>query len=449
MDGRVFAYLAAICLGTAVAFGLAPALHVSKTNVNEVLKEGGRGAGGAFRARRWTSVLLVTELALTLVLLAGAGFMMRSFLALYRFDIGVDTAHVTTMRLTLSGQKYATPETRLAFYRRLEERLAAISSFPAAAIASNFPMAGGAPRLLAIEGRPAEAGQTLPTVVTILVGRSYFDLFKLPIRGRAFTDVDGAVGQEVAIVNERIAAMYFPNEDPIGRRIRLTIPDDSSSTATTTPWATIVGVTKNVRQTNPQDNPDPNPVVYRPYRADPVAGMGLLVRAPGDAAAVTPVLREEVRALDADLPLFFIQTIDENLALQRWPYRVFGTMFAIFAFVALVLSAVGLYAVTAYSVTQRTQEIGVRMALGAQADQVLWLFLRQAVLKLGMGLAIGLAGALGVGILLRTFLVGTGSRDPLTLASIALMLAAVSLGACYWPARRATRLDPVRALRYE
>jgi putative ABC transport system permease protein len=449
MDGRVFAYLAAICLGTAVAFGLAPALHVSKTNVNEVLKEGGRGAGGAFRARRWTSVLLVTELALTLVLLAGAGFMMRSFLALYRFDVGVDTAHVTTMRLNLSGQKYSTPEARLAFYRRLEERLAAISSFPSATIASTFPMAGGAPRLFAIEGRPVEAGQTPPTVVTLLTGRTYFDLFKLPIRGRAFTDADGAAGQEVAIVNERIVAMYFPNEDPIGRRIRLTIPDDSSAASVAPPWATIVGVTKNVRQTNPQDNPDPNPVVYRPYRADPIGAMTLLVRAPGDAAAVTPVLREEVRALDADLPLFFIQTIDENLALQRWPYRIFGSMFAIFAFVALVLSAVGLYAVTAYSVAQRTQEIGVRMALGAQEAQVLWLFLRQAVVKLAIGLAIGLAGAFGVGILLRSFLVGTGSRDPITLASIALMLAAVSLGACYWPARRATRLDPATALRYE
>ncbi len=390
----------------------------------------------------------MTELALTLVLLAGAGFMMRSFLALYRFDIGVDTAHVTTMRLTLSGQKYSTPEQRLAFFRRLEERLAAIASLPAATIASNFPMAGGAPRQFAIEGRPAEAGQPLPTVVTLLVGRSYFDLFKLPIRGRAFTDADGAAGQEVAIVNDRIVAMYFPNEDPIGRRIRLTIPDDSAS-AGTAPWATIVGVTKNVRQTNPQDSPDPNAVVYRPYRADPVAGMALLVRAPGDAAAVTPVLREEVRALDADLPLFFIQTIDENLAVQRWPYRVFGTMFALFAFIALVLSAVGLYAVTAYSVTQRTQEVGVRMALGAQATQVLWLFLRQAVIKLAMGLAIGLAGAFGVGLLLRSFLVGTGSRDPFTLASIALMLAAVSLAACYWPARRATRLDPVTALRYE
>ncbi|MGB7219817.1 MAG: ABC transporter permease [Vicinamibacterales bacterium] len=449
MDARVFAYLAAVCLGTAVAFGLAPALHISKTNVNEVLKEGGRGSGGALRARRWTSVLLVAELALTLVLLSGAAFMMRSFLALYRLDLGVSTANVTTMRFGLPNQKYPTPESRLAFYQRLEERLSAIQSLPSVTIASTIPMGGGAPRLLALEGQGANAGETLPTVVTLLTGSRYFEVFALPVRGRTFTAADGAVGQEVVIINQRLAGMYFPNEDPIGRRIRLTIPDDTSG-APAPPFATIVGVvTTNVRQRNPQDNPDPDPIVYRPYRADPIGGMALIVRTQGDPAAATSLLREEVRALDSDLPLFNIETLDRTLAVQRWPYRVFGTMFAVFAFIALVLSAVGLYAVTAYSVTQRTQEIGVRMALGAQEGQVLWLFLRQAVVKLAIGLAIGLAGAFGVGVLLRTFLVQTGSRDPVTLASIALVLTAVSLAACYWPAHRATRLDPVTALRCE
>jgi len=212
--------------------------------------------------------------------------------------------------------------------------------------------------------------------------------------------------------------------------------------------ATIVGIVPTVRQRNFQD-PDPDPVVYLPYRADPPLFATLVVRAAGDPTQITAVVREEMRVIEPDLPLFNILTMDQFLAQQRWTFRVFGSMFAIFAAIALVLSAVGLYAVTAYSVTQRTAELGVRMALGAQPAQVMWLVLRRALVQLAIGLPLGLAGAFGVGRLLQTLLVQTSAHDPATIGSIAVLMIAVSLVACMWPARRATQLDPVSALRYE
>jgi len=446
MDGRVFAFFAAICLATGVIFGLAPALHISRTDINEVLKEsGGRSGSGGIRARRWTGALIVVEVALTLVLLAGAGYMMRSFLTLYRLDVGVETSRLLTLNMVLPDRKYPTPEQRAAFYHRLDERLAAIGSIRGGTIATNAPAGGGQQYRLAIDGRPTPAGEQPPQVGRVVVGPRYFDAVGLTLRrGRVFADTDGTTGHEVAIVNQRFATMHFANEDPIGRRIKLaTDPPASPEPA----WMTIVGVTPNVRQRSLQE-PDPDPVVYVPYRSAPLPFMMMIVRAQGQPGSLASTLREEVRALDADLPLFGIRTLDESLAQQRWPFRVFGTMFAMFATIALVLSAVGLYAITAYSVAQRTQEIGVRMALGAQAPQVWWLVIRRSLVQLAAGLAIGIAGAFGVGALLRSIVLGS-ANDPLTLVAIATLFVGVSLAACFWPARRATRLDPVSALRYE
>ena len=452
MDWRVFSFFAAVCLGTGVIFGLAPALHVSKTDVNEVLKEGGgRSGSGGSRARRWTSALIIAELALTLVLLSGAGLMMRSFLNLYRMDIGVDTSHLLTMRLALPDQKYPTPEQRRAFYDQLDERLAGISGIEAATIVTNMPMGGAAQRLLAIDGREPAAGQQAPTVSQVAIGSRHFETLGLRLaRGRMFNEVDGTAGHETAIVNQAFAAMHFGNEDPIGRRIRLT-PDGPARPDTPAPIsATIVGVAPIVRHRlqNIQDG-TPEPVAYVPLRSQAPIGAFLMIRAQGDAASLTALLREEVRTLDPDLPLFSILTMDQQIAQQRWPYRIFGTMFAIFALIAVVLSAVGLYAVTAYSVAQRTQEIGVRMALGAQASQVWWLILKRGLVQLAIALPIGLAGAVGVGKLLASLLIQTGSGDVATLGFIAALMIVVSIAACLWPARRATRLDPVAALRDE
>ena len=453
MDRSVFAYLAAICLGTGVIFGLAPALHISKTDVNEILKEGGRSGTAGVRARRWTGALMIGELALTVVLLAGAGFMMRNFLTLYRQDIGVDTSRLLVMQLALPERKYPAVEQRLAFYQRIEDRLKANARIEGVTITSNPPMQGGFLRRLTLDGKPLEQGQQAPNVTMVTVDPRYFETIGLPlIRGRALTDEDGMSGRESAVINQRFAQLHFPNEDPIGRRIVLNMDLQGGAAPTggipVSLTATVVGIAPNVRQRAIAE-PDPDAVAYMPFRTDPRAFMTLLVRSQGDPNAMSPLLREEVRAIDADLPLFGIRTMDASLAQQRWPFRVFGTMFAIFAFIALALSAVGLYAVTAYSVTQRTQEIGVRMALGAQGNQVAWLFLRRSFMQLAIGLTLGIGGAFGVGKLFAStqLLIQTSERDPVTIGGIAALLAVVAVAACLWPARRATQLDPLIALR--
>jgi predicted permease len=451
MDGAVYVFFAVVCLGTGVVFGLAPALHLSKTNLTDVLKEGGRSGTGGVGARRWTSALMVVELALTLVLLAGAGFMTRSFLALYSMDLGVETKSLMMAQLALPGAKYRTGDDRAAFIKRVDDRLAGISTIESATTTTNVPAGGGSLRQLSVEGRPPSPGDRPPLVTLLSTGPRYFDVLGVRLlRGRMFTDAEGAPGHESVVVNQRLAAMHFAGEDPIGRRIRLA-PDNPGGAPGDAPVSfTIVGVAPSIRQRNAQAFDD-DPIVYIPHQTntDQPRGTTLLVRTHGDPGKIAPILREEIRSMDPDMPVFNIRTLDEFLSRQRWLPGVFGTMFAIFAGIALLLSAVGLYAVTAYSVMQRTQEIGIRVALGAQAGQVVWLILRRAMVHLTIGLTVGMAGALGVGRLLESLLFQTSARDPLTIVSIGGLMIAVSIAACLWPARRATRLDPVSALRYE
>jgi putative ABC transport system permease protein len=454
MDGNVIAFFALVCLGTGIIFGLAPALHASKTDVNEILKEGGRSGTAGVRARRMTGVLMVAELVLTVVLLAGAGFMMRNFLTMYRLDLGVDTSKLLVTALALPERKYPSLEQRLAFYERLEERLKSNPRIENVTVTSNIPLQGGFLRKLEIDGKPLDQGQQAPNVTMLTVDPRYFRTIGLSLqRGRDLTDEDGRTGREpAAIVNQRFAALHFPSEDPIGRRIKLSIdlqggaPPQGGIPLSLT--ATIVGIVPNLRQRDFQ-LPDPDPIAYLPFRLDPRGFMNLIVRTAGDPNLMTPILREEVQAIDADLPLFNIRTMDAQLAQARWPFRIFGTMFAIFALIALVLSAVGLYAVTAYAVSQRTQEIGVRMALGAQGNEVAWLFLRRSMIQLGIGLTLGIAGAFGVGTLFSQtqLLIQNRASDPITLGGIAILLGVVASIACFVPAKRATKLDPLIALR--
>jgi len=446
MDRTVFAFVAATCLGSSVLFGLAPALHISRTNVNDVLKESARTAGAGLRVRRWTAALMIGELALALVLLSGAGLLVRSFVMQYTTNLVLDTRHLVTARILLPPQKYATPEARKAFFERLDERLAARHGMAEAAVAGDIPLAPlfSASRTLAIEGRLDEKP---PSVSCVYVGTHYFDALALRlIQGRPFTVADGGAGQDIAIVSQQFATTFLPNENPLGRRIRLV---STNAQRTATPWLTIVGVMPTIPGVG-HANVDP-PLAYVPLRVDPEPSrfVSVIVRSDAGLAAIAAWLREDVRALDPDLPLYFVQTMDAVVAQTRYGLRMMGSLFGLLALIGLVLASVGLYAVTAHGVAQRTPEIGVRMALGAQTHQVVWMFLRRMLVQIVIGIALGLAGAMSVGKLLQSYLVRTAPRDPWTLTLICLLLAFVALAAAFVPARRAARVDPVVALRYE
>lgn len=449
-DFTVLAYLGAICILTGVVFGLAPALQVTRTNVNDVLKEGGRGNAGGVRARWMTGTMVVLELALTLVLLVGAGLMVRSFLKLYTLDVGMDTRNVVAMRMQLSDAKYKTPEARRAFYDRLAPKVEAIPGVEGATFTTSVPPFGAGRRSIDIDGRPPrKPEEKAPDVTVVTISPGFFRTANLPLRrGRLFTDGDGMPGNETTIVSEKFAAQLFPGEDPIGRRIRFTPPPPRAGQPAQAPpvWRTIVGISPNVMHANPQVADAP-PVIYLPHRQDAPGFMTLLVRSRLDAGAIMNAVRREVAAVDPDQPVFTAQTMEEMLKQATWPYRVFGSLFAIFAVIALVMSAVGLYAVMAYSVTQRTAEIGVRMALGAEGRQVSWLILRRGLIQMGIGLSLGLTAAYFLAKVLATLLVQVPARDPLTFASITIILTIVALCACVFPARKATRVDPLVALR--
>jgi putative ABC transport system permease protein len=438
MDGRVFAVLAAVCLGTVFVFGLVPALHGSMTDVNGVLKEGGRGTGG-FGIRRWTSAFLAAEFALTMVLLAALGLSVRNSREASA-EFTFDASHLLTMLVSLPVQKYPHPAERVALYDRLDERLQQAGGISSAAIASHLPFGGAAARDLVLDDRPAVPGETPPAVRTVSVGDAYFRTLGVALRrGRAFTRLDGTPGNENAIVNQRFVDMYLRDEEPIGRRIRF---GASGGPAAAPSSLTIVGVSPTLHQ---RPRVDPDAVVYLPVRSDSPSTVAIIVRSELDPAALTSRLREEVRALDSDLPLYRVLTMEQAMAEAQWNSRVAARMITIIASIALALSAVGLFAVTARAVAQRTQEIGVRMALGARPRHVGYLVLRRAFRQLGLGLAAGVACTYAWDKMFGT----GGMADPTNLLAVAALMTVVATIACLVPARRATRLDPVSALRWE
>jgi len=410
IDRRGLAFVLTMCLSTALIFGLAPALHTSKGSARDVGKAGPRTAASSRPTHRWMQWLVTAELALTLVLLAAAGLMTRSLLVLARADSVLDTTGVTTIALSVPEARYSTADQRAALLRTLTERLAASPSIASATHASAVPFApiGTLRRELTIDGRAPLDGEPPPTARVITIADDYFEALHLRLeRGRRFNERDGIAGNDSVIVNRRFVDLFFANEDPLGRRIRLTPPDAPGEDPR---WLTIVGVSPTVRQNMAVAA---GPVAYVRYHGEPTPLLHLLVRGERGTAAAAGVVREIVGRLDPALSLARVWTLEGLLAQTLFLPRLIGSFLAVFAWIALILSAVGLYGVTAYAVTQRTHEIGVRMALGARAPQMGWMVFRRSLVPLGIGFAVGIWGALTVGRLIETWLVETPPTDPI------------------------------------
>ena len=441
LDGRVMAVLLLTSLGSVVLFGLAPALHLSNVGPNDVLASGGRTATRT-RRRWWIATFLAVEFALTLVLACSVVLGMRFNQAARAAQFQFDTSPIFTASIALSPAAYATPEARSAFYDRVEAGLRTLTGVEAVSIASAIPGGGGPQRAVTIAGRAPERGNA-PEVTTVVAGAEYFRTLGVPLlRGRGFSATGGGAIEADAVVNQRFVDVHLAGEEPIGRLIRLAPPPGAQDDMS--PWLRIVGVAPSIRQ-QPQGPVEPDPVVYVSRRTQPPAAGVLLVRTTGSAAAVAPAVRAQLRSLDPDLPLTRAMTMDDALQQVRWVGQVSSLLLYGVGASALVLALVGLYAVTAHAVRQRRREIGIRMAVGARATDVLRLILVPAARIVGVGL---LAGTACTAVFDRLFtttalrLTDTDIMGPTLMA-----MTVVALAASVVPALAAARVDPVTVLR--
>jgi putative ABC transport system permease protein len=455
IDYTVLGYFFIVCVVSSLLFGLAPALHISRAEVNDHLREGGRGSSGSRRARRLTGLLITSQIAMTLVLLVGASLMIRSFLNTQRSDVGFDPKALLAARVTLGPLRYPGVEDQVRFADRVTEGIEQLPGIDGMTLATFAPGNGAGFRSLRLEDAATDGGAR-PSgpdsglqAGTVVVAPGYFSSLGIRmLAGREFDATDGEAGREVAVVNAPFADQYWPGLDPVGRRIRLGVPFGAGVDADS-PWLEVIGVSEGVLQSSSDEDTSIQPTVYVPFAQEPSAGFWIVVRSRVAPAALSGTIREELSLLDPELPLYDIQTVESMLRERNWPYRVFGTLFAVFALVALVLSSVGIYGVTAYGVSRRTSEIGICMALGARRKDVLALVLRQGLIRLAIGLAVGLFLAWGVSRILNAVLINVSATDPLTFTLIPLILAGVALAAAWIPARRALALDPADALRIE
>ncbi len=423
-----------------IVFGLAPALQMSKPNLNDSLKEGGRQTGGS--SHRLRSSLVVFEVALSLVLLVGAGLLVRSFLSLLRTDPGFNPDNVLTMNLVLPVAKYKDRPARAAFYHDLVQRVKVQPGVQSAALVNYLPLGGAnSSDSYLVEGEPEPApGQEHDGRYRVATPDYFRSMDISVLRGRGFTEHDKADTVRVVVVNETLARKHWPGQDPLGRRIRFYGPLDEA------PWMEVVGVVKDVK--HELDNPV-TPEYYLPHAQDPWNAMVLVARTSVDPALLSGALRQQVWAIDKDQPVFDLRTMREVRSMSVALYSFSSVMLGIFASIALVLAAIGIYGVMAFAVTQRTQEIGIRMALGARTADVLKLVVRHGMKLALIGIVIGLAGSWALTRFLKQLLFGVEATDLLTFSLVSLCLLVAAFVACYLPARRATKVDPMVALRYE
>ena len=440
IDGAALLFVLALTVVATLAAGTLPAFQAANANINDILKDEARGSSG-LKIGRISRGLVVLDIALSCGLLVGAGLMTRSVLKLQSLDIGFPTDDVFVARVGLPEADYAAPADQVRFFEGLLPRLAAIPGVASAALVDGLPGLGSGSTTLAIDGFTYDDPTDMPSARLATITPGFFETVGLGVlEGRAFTAHDIAGGLRVAIVNRSFAQRHWPGGSAVGHRIRL--GDEG-----TAEWATIVGVAPDLYMSGVQ-NEQPEGV-YIPFAQSPGRFMSIMARTRGSPLALTAAFRDAVAAADPDLPLYWVDSLRHSIAADNWHYRVFGGLFMVFGLVALLLAAVGLYGVMAFSVGQRTREMGVRMALGARAADVISLIMRQGLVQLGFGLLFGLALAWALSNLLTTLLFDVSPRDPLTFLAIVLVLTATTALACFVPARRATAVHPSAALRCE
>jgi putative ABC transport system permease protein len=444
VNATVLGFSLSLSLATGLLFGLLPALTATRPDLNELLKEGGKASGGGAKLKRTLNVLVVAEIALACVLLIGAGLAANSFLRVQQVEPGFNAERVLTMRLQVPENRYTTMHELNGFYHRALERLAATPGIEAVALANNLPLnRANAIRRVTIEGR----NDDVPTDFGV-VSADYFRALQLPLRsGRVFADSDTATSAGVVVIDETMARKYFPAGDAVGKRLRL---GDAGN-----PWLEIIGVVADSKSNGLERASFPG--IYIPFQqrqatlVESLVGrrMTLLIRTASEPSNYVAALRQALREIESNQAVTDVQPLTNVLAASIAPQRFRSVLLSLFALVAVLLAGLGIYGVMNYSVAQRTREIGIRVALGAETRDVLRLVLRQGLTLALLGVALGVAASLALTRLMKTLLFGVSTTDPLTFAGVALLLTCIALLACWLPARRATKVDPLIALRSE
>jgi putative ABC transport system permease protein len=437
IDATVLGFTLLISLLTGVLFGLAPALRTMKLNLSESLKEGNRGSGEGAQRNRTRSVLVVLESAVAVLLLIGAGLLVRSLVQLQNVSPGFDAHNVLTMNVQLPREKYPTPEKANNFFEQLESRVSGLPGVESVGLVSELPLSGQPNDMpYTVEGRPPVPINQAFDDDYRRVNRQYFAAMRIPfLRGRNFTEQEVRQGAKVLIISDLLARQTFPNEEPIGKRLVMALGNQPFE---------IIGVVGDIRHRALEFQPAA--AMYMPTYE---SGMNVVIRTQGEPTSLAAAVRKEVQTIDPDQPVAEVKTMEEWLDTSVATPRYRTGLIALFALVALILASTGIYGVMSYSVTQRTHEIGIRMALGARRLDVLRLVVRQGMALVLVGVLLGVVAAIGLTRVMSSLLFGVTARDPLTFVAVAAVLTLVAFIACYLPARRATKVDPLVALRYE
>ncbi|HEX6739601.1 MAG TPA: ABC transporter permease, partial [Vicinamibacteria bacterium] len=451
LDGRVLGFTLLVSIVTGLVFGIAPAWRTLRTDMHDTLKEGGRGMVGP-GGHGLRNSLVVAEVSLSLILLVGAGLLLRSFYKVVQADPGFREGGVLTASIPLPQTRFASGRSgggqqnpdhprRAAVMEQLMEKLRAVPGVSSAA--ATLPLLGGWQSGFSVEGEPEAPPGQLPSADIARVSPGYFKAMGVRvIQGRVFDERDRSDAPLVCMVDETFVKAHWPQESPLGKRVKFGQLSNAEN-----PWMEVVGVVAHVKNYGVDE--DSRVELYLPFLQNSASGFTVLLRSDGDAAALTTALRAAVRAVDPELPVYQVRTLAEIVSERTAQRRLAVLLISVFAAIALALAGVGIYGVMSYAVTQRTQEIGIRMALGAEREHIVRMVLRSGTLMALSGVAIGLVAALGLARLMTSLLFQTSAADPPTFSVVPLLLLGVALAACYLPARRAMKVDPIVALRYE